>query len=158
MIAYLSDNQYICKQETTRAEYHYMGVILQEGILVLLHYFRPQILLTIMVNFDIDEIKEAIAGMPCEEKLEYLSDKENEIYGVIEDLNALLADIKELRDEMEDESQKLIRDKILQALNNAGYDLPIDNNGCLSIDFGEATILIQMGFYTPKIEFSFTTD
>ena len=111
-----------------------------------------------MVNFDIDEIKEAIAGMPCEENLVYLSDKENEIYGVIEDLSTLLADIKELRDEMEDESQKLIRDKILQALNNAGYDLPIDNNGCLSIDFGKATILIQMGFYTPKIEFSFTTD
>lgn len=134
-----------------------MGVTLQEGILVLLHYFRPQILLTIMVNFDIDEIKEAIAGMPNEKKLEYLSDKENEIYGAIEEMNTLLADIKELRDEMEDESQKLIRDKILQAINDAGYIIPLDKDGNLSFAFEEATLTIFMCF-SNKIDFNFKVD
>lgn len=110
------------------------------------------------MNYDIDEIKETIAGMPREKKLEYLYDKEDEIYEVIEELDTLLGDIKELRDEMENENQKEIRDKILKAINNAGYHLPIDDNDCLSIDFGEATILIPMGLYTPEIEFSFITD
>ena len=95
--------------------------------------------------------------MSYEEQLEYLNDREDEINEALEELNTLLADVKERKDEIEDEHQQEIRDKVLQSLNNAGYNIPLDENGNLSFAFEEATITIIMCFST-KIEFDFIVD
>jgi len=68
-----------------------------------------------MIDFDIIDINEAI-----------------------EELNILLSDVKERKDEIEDEHQKEIRDKVLLALNNAGYNIPLDKNGNLSLAYEES--------------------
>ena len=110
-----------------------------------------------MIDFDIIDINEAIEGLSYKEQLEYLNDRENEINEAIEELNTLLADVMEKKDEIEDEHQKVIRDKVLQALNNAGYNIPLDENGNLSFAFEEATITILMSF-SSKINFFFKVD
>jgi uncharacterized protein YpuA (DUF1002 family) len=110
-----------------------------------------------MIDYAIIDINEAIEGLSYEEQLEYLNDREDEINEAIEELNALLADVKERKDEIEDEHQQEIRDKVLQALNNAGYDIPLDENGNLSFAFEEATITILMSF-SSKINFFFKVD
>ena len=110
-----------------------------------------------MIDFDIIDINEAIEGLSYEEQLEYLNDRENEIHETIEELNTLLADVMERKDEIEDEHQKIIRDIVLQALNNAGYNIPLDENGNLSFAFEEATITILMSF-SSKINFFFKVD
>ena len=110
-----------------------------------------------MIDFDIIDINEAIEGLSYKEQLEYLNDRENEIHEAIEELNTLLADVMERKDEIEDEHQKVIRDKVLQALNNAGYNIPLDENGNMSFAFEEATITILMCFST-GIGFYFKVD
>ena len=110
-----------------------------------------------MIDFDIIDINEAIDGLSYEEQLEYLNDREDEINEAIEELNILLSDVKERKDEIEDEHQKEIRDKVLLALNNAGYNIPLDENGNLSFAFEEATITILMSF-SSKINFFFKVD
>ena len=110
-----------------------------------------------MIDYDIIDINEAIEGLSYEEQIEYLNDREDEINEAIEELNTLLADVKERKDEIEDEHQKEICDKVLQSLNNAGYNIPLDNNGNLSFDFEEATITILMSF-SSKINFFFKVD
>ena len=110
-----------------------------------------------MIDFDIHDINEAIEGLSYEEQIEYLNDKEDEINEAIEDLNTLLADVKERKDEIEDEYQKKIRDKVLQALNNAGYNIPLDKNGNLSFAVEEATITILM-YFSGRIDFDFKVD
>ena len=110
-----------------------------------------------MIDYDILDINEAIEGLSYEEQIKYLNDREDDINGAIEELNTLLSEVKERKDEIEDEHQKEIRDKVLLALNNAGYNIPLDKNGNLSFAFEEATITIIMCFST-KIEFDFIVD
>ena len=110
-----------------------------------------------MIDYAIIDINEAIEGLSYQEQLEYLNDRENEINEAIEELNTLLADVMERKDEIEDEHQKEISDKVLQALNNAGYNIPLDENGNLSFAFEEATITILMSF-SSKINFFFKVD
>lgn len=111
-----------------------------------------------MIDFDIIDINEAIDGLSYEEQLGYLNDREDEINEAIEELNILLSDVKERKDEIEDEHQKEIRDKVLLALNNAGYNIPLDKNGNLSFTFEEATITILMSFHSSEISFYFNVD
>ncbi len=111
----------------------------------------------IMIDFDIIDINEAIEGLSYEEQLEYLNDREDEINEAIEELNTLLSEVKERKDEIEDEHQQEIRDKVLQALNNAGYNIPLDKNGNLSFAFEEATITILM-YFSNRIDFDFIVD
>ena len=82
-----------------------------------------------MIDYDIIDINEAIEGLSYEEQLEYLNDRENDINQTIEELNTLLSDIMERKDEIEDEHREEIREKVLLDLNNAGYNIPIDKNG-----------------------------
>ena len=110
-----------------------------------------------MIDYDILDINEAIEGLSYEEQIEYLNVREDEINEAIEELNTLLSEVKERKDEIEDEHQQEIRDKVLQALNNAGYDIPLDENGNLSFAFEEATITILMSF-SSKINFFFKVD
>ena len=110
-----------------------------------------------MIDYAIIDINEAIEGLSYEEQLEYLNDREDEINEAIEELNTLLADVKGRKDEIEDERQKETCDKVLQALSNAGYNIPLDKNGNLSFSFEEATITIIMCF-SGRIEFDFKVD
>jgi len=110
-----------------------------------------------MIDYAIIDINEAIEGLSYKEQLDYLNDRENEINEAIEELNTLLADVMERKDEIEDEHQKEISDKVLQALNIAGYNIPLDDNGNLSFAFEEATITILMSF-SSKINFFFKVD
>ena len=110
-----------------------------------------------MIDYDIIDINEEMDGLSYEEQIEYLNVREDEINEALEELNTLLADVKERKDEIEDEHQQEIRDKVLQSLNNAGYNIPLDENGNLSFAFEEATITIIMCFST-KIEFDFIVD
>ena len=110
-----------------------------------------------MIDYDILDINEAIEGLSYEEQIKHLNDREDEINGAIEELNTLLSEVKERKDEIEDEHQQEIRDKVLQALNNAGYDIPLDENGNLSFAFEEATITILMSF-SSKINYFFKVD
>ena len=110
-----------------------------------------------MIDYDIIDINEEMDGLSYEEQLEYLNDREDEINQAIEELNSLLSDVRDRKDEIEDEHQQEIRDKVLQALNNAGYNIPLDNNGNLSFAFEEATITILMSF-SDRIDFDFNVD
>ena len=110
-----------------------------------------------MIGFDIIDINEKMDGLSYEEQIEYLNDREDDINEAIEELNTLLSDVKERKDEIEEEHQKEICDKILQALNNTGYNIPLGKNGNLSFAFEEATINILMCF-SGRIEFDFKVD
>lgn len=111
-----------------------------------------------MIDYDIIDINEEMDGLSYEEQLEYLNDREDEINQAIEELNSLLSDVKDRKDEIEDEHQQEIRDKVLLALNNAGYNIPLDNNGNLSFAFEEATITILMSIHSSEISFYFNVD
>ena len=110
-----------------------------------------------MIDYDILDINEAIEGLSYEEQIEYLNDREDEINEAIEELNTLLSDGMERKDEIEDEHQKEIHDKVLQSLSNSGYNFPLDKNGNLSFAFEEATITISM-FFSSRIAFDFKVD
>ena len=111
-----------------------------------------------MIDYDILDINEAIEGLSYEEQLEYLNDREDEINEALEELNTLLADVMERKAEIEDQRQKETCAKVLQALNNAGYNIPLDENGNLSFAFEEATITILMSFHISEISFYFNVD
>ena len=110
-----------------------------------------------MLDFYIIDINEKMDGLSYEEQLEYLNDREDEINEAIEELNTLLADVMERKAEIEDQRQKETCDKVLQALNNAGYNIPLDKNGNLSFAFEEATITIPM-YFSGRIDFDFKVD
>lgn len=110
-----------------------------------------------MIDYAIIDINEAIEGLSYQEQLEYLNDREDDINGAIEELNTLLFDVVERKNEIEDEHQKETSDKVLHALNNAGYNIPLDENGNLSFAFEEATITILMCF-SGRIDFYFKVD
>jgi hypothetical protein len=110
-----------------------------------------------MIDYDILDINEAIEGLSYEEQIKHLNDREDEINEAIEELNTLLADVVERKDKIEDEHQKEICDKVLLALSNAGYNIPLDKNDNLSFAFEEATITILMSF-SSKINFFFKVD
>ena len=110
-----------------------------------------------MIDYVILDINEAIEGLSYEEQIKHLNDREDEINEAIEELNTLLSEVKERKDEIEDEHQQEIRDKVLQALSNAGYNIPLDKNDNLSFAFEEATITIFMCF-SGRIDFDFKVD
>ena len=110
-----------------------------------------------MIDYNILDINKAIEGMSYEEQIKYLNDREDEINEALEELNTLLADVMERKAEIEDQRQKETCDKVLQALNNAGYNIPLDKNDNLSFAFEEATITILMSF-SSKINFFFKVD
>ena len=110
-----------------------------------------------MIDYDIIDINEEMDGLSYEEQIEYLNDREDNINTAFEELNALLNDVKERKDEIENEHLKEIQDKILLALNNVGYNIPLDKNGNLSFAFEEATITIFMCF-SSRIYFDFKVD
>jgi len=62
-----------------------------------------------MINFDIIDVNEAIDGLSYKEQLEYLNDREDDINKAIEELNTLLSDVMERKDEIEEEHQKETR-------------------------------------------------
>ena len=72
-------------------------------------------------------------------------------------MNTLLADVMERKAEIEDQHKREACDKVLLALNNAGYNIPLDKNGNLSFAFEEATITIIMCF-SGRIDFDFKVD
>ncbi len=108
-----------------------------------------------MVDFDIIDINEAIDGLSYEEKLEYLKEREVEINDVMEELKTHLADIQEIIDEIEEEHQKELQDKVLLDLHNAGYPLELDSNGNISFSLGKAKITISLAYITEKVSFCF---
>ena len=112
----------------------------------------------IMIDYAFIDINEAIEGLSYEEQIKHLNDREDEINGAIEELNTLLSDVEERKAEIEDQRQKETCDKVLQALNNAGYNIPLDKNGNLSFAFEEATITILMSLHSSEISFYFKVD
>jgi len=110
-----------------------------------------------MIDFYKIDLNEAIDGLSYEEKLEYLKEREDEVNDAIEELKTHLSDIEEIKEDIEEEHQKEISDKVLLALNNAGYNIPLDKNGNLSFAFEEATITIIMCF-SGRIDFDFKVD
>lgn len=108
-----------------------------------------------MVDFDIIDINEAIDGLSYEEKLEYLKEREDEINDAIEELETHLSDIEEIKDEIEEEHQKELHDKVLLDLHNAGYPLELDSNGNISFSLGRANITIFLAYITEKVNFCF---
>ena len=135
------------------------NVCIPEIYLLFLHKGKAVIELKtyIMIDYDILDINEAIEGLSYEEQIKYLDDREDEINEAIEELNTLLSDVEERKAEIEDQRQKETCDKVLQALNNAGYNIPLDENGNLSFAFEEATITIFMCF-SGRIDFDFKVD
>lgn len=56
-----------------------------------------------MIDFDIDDIREAIKDLPCEEKMAFLKDKEIELGDELEAIDLLWSDILSLEDEIQQE-------------------------------------------------------
>ena len=108
-----------------------------------------------MIDYDLIDINEYREGLSFEEQLEFLKEKEDEIYQEIEDLKSLLSDIEEIKDEIEEEHQKELQDKVLLDLHNAGYPLELDSNGNISFSLGKANITIFLAYITEKVNFCF---
>ena len=108
-----------------------------------------------MIDFYKIEINEAIDGLSYEEKLEYLKEREDEVNEAQEELETHLSDIEEIKDEIEEEHQKELHDKVLLDLHNAGYPLELDSNGNISFSLGRANITIFLAYITEKVNFCF---
>lgn len=108
-----------------------------------------------MIDFDLIDINEAIDGLSYEEKLEYLKEREDEINDAMEELKTHLSDIEEIKDEIEEEHQKELQDKVLLDLHNAGYPLELDSNGNISFSLGKAKITISLACISEKMNFCF---
>ena len=108
-----------------------------------------------MIDFYKIDLNEAIDGLSYEEKLEYLKEREDEVNDEMEELKTHLADIQEIKDEIEEEHQKELQDKVLLDLHNAGYPLELDSNGNISFFLGKANITILLAYITEKVKFSF---
>ena len=111
-----------------------------------------------MIDFDLIDINEAIDGLSYEEKLEYLKERENEVNVEMEELETLLSDIEEIKDEIEAERQMSLLDKVLQDLHNVGYNVMLNDDGGLSFGFEESAITIMNPFSDSTIKFYFNTD
>lgn len=111
-----------------------------------------------MIDFYKIDLNEAIDGLSYEEKLEYLKEREDEVNDEMEELKTHLADIQEIKDEIEEEHQKELQDKVLLGLHNAGYPLELDGNGNISFSLGKVDITILMSFVEPKVAFTFNAE
>ena len=111
-----------------------------------------------MIDFYKIDLNEAIDGLSYEEKLEYLKEREDEVNDEMEELKTHLADIQEIKDEIEEEHQKELQDKVLLELHNAGYPLELDGNGNISFSLGKVDITILMSFVEPKVGFTFNAE
>ncbi|MBR5730076.1 MAG: hypothetical protein IKX61_07740 [Prevotella sp.] len=108
-----------------------------------------------MVDFYKIDINEAIDGLSYEEKLEYLKEREDEINDAIEELETHLSDIEEIKDEIEEEHQKELQDKVILNLHNADYPLELDSYGNISFSLGKAKISISLACISEKVNFCF---
>ena len=111
-----------------------------------------------MIDFYKIDLNEAIDGLSYEEKLEFLKEREDEVNDEMEELKTHLADIQEIKDEIEEEHQKELQDKVLLGLHNAGYPLELDGNGNISFSLGKIDITILMSFVEPKVDFTFNAE
>ena len=110
-----------------------------------------------MVDFDIIDINEAIDGLSYEEKLEYLKEREDEINEAKEELETLLSDIEEIKDEIEAERQMGLLDTVLLNLHDAGYNVLRNDDGSLSFGFEESAITIMNPYSDSTIQLYFNT-
>lgn len=108
-----------------------------------------------MIDFYKIDFNEAIDGLSYEEKLEYLKEREDEVNDAMEELKTHLADIQEIKDEIEEERQKELQDKVLLDLHDAGYPLELDSNGNISFSLGKAKISISLACISEKVNFCF---
>ena len=108
-----------------------------------------------MIDFYKIDLNEAIDGLSYEEKLEYLKEREDEINDAIEELKTHLSDIEEIKEDMEEERQKELHDKVLLDLLNAGYDPELDRDGNIFLSLGNANITISLAYITEKVNFCF---
>jgi hypothetical protein len=111
-----------------------------------------------MVDFYLIDINEAIDGLSYEEKLEYLNEREDEIIGEKEKLETFLSDIQNIRDEIEEEHQEELHNKVIMDLHNAGYNFELDNNGNISFSLGQANITILLTYIESKVDFYFNAE
>ncbi|MDO4802284.1 MAG: hypothetical protein Q4A15_08975 [Prevotellaceae bacterium] len=109
-----------------------------------------------MIEFDIEEIKESIQDLSDNDKLKALEEKETEIYSLIEELEDYLSEISELREEIKDRQRTAFCNDVQNALKEAGYNIPWDDNGNLTIELGGATITIMPT--SEKISVYFTAE
>ncbi|MCQ2128932.1 MAG: hypothetical protein MJZ08_05825 [Bacteroidaceae bacterium] len=109
-----------------------------------------------MIEFDIEEIKESIQDLSDNDKLKVLEEKETEIYSLIEELEGYLSEIEELKEEIEERQHTAFYNNVQDALKEAGYNIPWDNNGNLTIELGSATITIMPT--SEKISVYFTAE
>jgi len=111
-----------------------------------------------MQKIDFNEYVEDLKKLPYVEQLDELNELENEILDEIEELEENLTDIAELKEDLENEYQEQLCGGVLQALKDVGYDIPLDENNCLSIPFGDATVFIPLGYISSDIDFHFSAD
>ena len=109
-----------------------------------------------MIEFDIEEIKESIQDLSDNDKLKVLEEKETEIYSLIEELEDYLSEISELGKEIEDRQRTAFCNDVQNALKGAGYNIPWDSNGNLTIELGGAIITIKL--ISEHINISFTVE
>ena len=107
-----------------------------------------------MIEFDIEEIKESIQDLSDNDKLKVLEEKETEIYSLIEELEDYLSEISELGEEIKDRQRTAFCNDVQNALKEAGYNIPWDSNGNLTIELGGAIITIML--ISEHINISFT--
>ena len=109
-----------------------------------------------MIEFDIEEIKESIQDLSDNDKLEVLTEKETEIQSLIDELEGYLSEIEELKEEIEERQYTAFCNDVQNALKEAGYNIPWDSNGNLTIELGGATITITP--MSEKISVFFTSE
>ena len=97
-----------------------------------------------MIEFDIEEIKESIQDLSDNDKLEVLTEKEAEIQSLIDELEDYLSEISELGKEIEDRQRTAFCNDVQNALKEAGYNIPWDSNGNLTIELSGAIITIML--------------
>ena len=110
-----------------------------------------------MIEFDIEEIKKSIQDLSDNDKLKVLEEKETEIYSLIEELEDYLSEISELGEEIEDRQRTVFCNNVQDALKEADYNIPWDDNGNLTIKIGGATITIMLPT-SEKINVFFTSE
>lgn len=86
----------------------------------------------IELNFDIDKITEQIKPLSYKKKIEFLTDKEEEFYALIDILDGYAEEISSLKDEIEEQQISFLHKEIEEALASAGCNLKF-KNGQLTI-------------------------
>lgn len=92
-------------------------------------------------ELNIDDIREEIQNMSDEEKMEYLTGKQTEIDGQIDELESFKVEIDELVAQIEN---KWRQDIVREILDSIQLDIPVlwERNRTLTTHIGDATIRI----------------